>query len=1478
MRKALWCTLFLAAFAVANISVSSAEQAAAKTKNIVFIAGVPSHGYGAHEHYAGCRALAQTTADRGFDVHTEIIANGWPKDESVLDTADTIVIYSDGGGSHPILPHLKHFNELMNKGVGLVCLHYAVEIPKENGGPELLNALGGYFETHWSVNPHWTADYKSLPTHPITTGVKPFAANDEWYFHMRFKDDLSHVTPILTAVPPESTMSRADGPHQGNSTVRQEVAAHKPQHTAWAFERQNGGRSFGFTGGHYHWNWGRPELSQLVSNAILWTAGVDPTKAPHSSHSFPVSVLAEGQDEPKPANFSAEEIHKEFSIPLSDASATASQSKGAKHGPAFKSDVVTSSTPGHQVDIKVPLDNAKKLYLVVSDSGDGISCDWADWLNPTLINTKGERLKLSELKWTDAHTGWGEVNVNRNARGAPLKVKNQVFENGIGAHSNSVIEYQLPENIVGFEAAGALDDAGIAQNGGKSTSVQFIVYVNEAPAGENDKLPAGEQRKPENAVSGLDVHNGVDIQLAASEPELKSLTNIDIDHRGRVWACEVVNYRQHRNDRPEGDRILILEDTNQDGVMDTSKVFYQGRDIDSALGICILGNRLLVSAAPYVIEFVDTNGDDVPDQKNYIFTKTGDPQHDHSVHSFVVGPDNRLYFNFGNTGHHLFDKDGKPVLDQWGREINDSGKPYRQGMAFRCNLDFSNMEVLGNNFRNNYELAVDSYGTIWQSDNDDDGNRGTRINYVMEYGNFGYTDEMNGDSWQKPRTNMEQEIPRRHWHLNDPGVVPTMLLTGAGSPTGIMVYEGNLLPAEFQNQVIHCDAGPNVVRAYPVKNDGAGYSASVENLIEGTRDQWFRPADVCVAPDGSVFVSDWYDPGVGGHLMEDTERGRLFRVATPNSKYKVDAFDFSTPAGAVAALKNPNQSVRFLAVQALEKFGGQAESELARLFKSENSREASRAFWVLARIPTKGSQYIAQALKHTDPNIRIAAVRAARATKQPRESFIDPLLKDSDPQVRRELCVALREDDSPAMPARWVALANQYDGKDRWMLEALGIAAMDRWDECLNLYLKGRNPSPSDLPVEQIVWRSRAKKSASLIAGLLRDPGITAAQIDPLMRGFDFEPNEQGQTALQDLVHGSIANDSLRDRIVTEAILKLTNPAEAMADEKVAQSVKRYVASLGTDAAILPIVEKLTIDDAQDKLITVALQSGDISTSIRAIDLAMSKIGAVEFEKIVLVSDDEADVQKKSLAQRVAKLVSFSRQAAAAQIMRKALTEAGIDSSVRLAAATGLARRSDGQYVLIELAEAKKLPADAATLVGPALRESRDAKIAAKANELFPAPVSTARPLAPISQLAELRGDAANGKKLFNSVATCAQCHIVQGAGKNVGPDLSEIGDKLTREAMYVAIINPSAGISHNYEAHTVLTTNDEVVTGLLVSKNDSEIILKDKDGIERKFPVSEVEEFKKLETSLMPANLTDLIDQQGLVDIVEFMSTLKKR
>lgn len=242
-----------------------------RPKKVVFVAGRRSHGPGKHEHRAGCILLAKRLARFGVDA--VVATEGWPENEKIFDDADAVVIFCTGGGGHLLNKRLDAFDAIMKRGVGLGTIHYGVETTRGKAGDKFIEWQGGFFEPHWSVNPHWTARFEKFVEHPVTRGLKPFEINDEWYYHMRFRNGMKGVTPILTALPPKSSLERKDGPHSGNPFVRRAVLERKePQHVCWVSVREGGGRGFGFTGAHNHANWKDDNFRRTVLNAIVWIA------------------------------------------------------------------------------------------------------------------------------------------------------------------------------------------------------------------------------------------------------------------------------------------------------------------------------------------------------------------------------------------------------------------------------------------------------------------------------------------------------------------------------------------------------------------------------------------------------------------------------------------------------------------------------------------------------------------------------------------------------------------------------------------------------------------------------------------------------------------------------------------------------------------------------------------------------------------------------------------------------------------------------------------------------------------------------------------------------------------------------------------------------------------------------------------------------------------------------------------------------
>ncbi|MEO6673101.1 MAG: PVC-type heme-binding CxxCH protein [Ginsengibacter sp.] len=985
-----------------------------------------------------------------------------------------------------------------------------------------------------------------------------------------------------------------------------------------------------------------------------------------------------------------------------------------------------------------------------------------------------------------------------------------------------------------------------------------------------DTLTPEQQRLSENALKGLTILRGLEVHTIATEPMLKNPTNIDVDERGRIWVTEAYNYRPAINGNPTnplGDRIMILEDRNGDGTADTGKIFYQGPEINAPLGICVLGNKVIVSQSPYVWAFYDDDGDDKADRKEIMFQGIQGEQHDHGAHAFTFGPDGKLYFNFGNEGKTLKDKNGKDVRDQDGDVIGP--EKYKQGIVLRCDPDGSNVECLGQNFRNPYEVAVDSYGGLWQSDNDDDGNRGVRINYVMEYGNYGYTDEMTGAGWRANRTNIEDSIPERHWHLNDPGAIPNLLQTGAGSPTGMVIYEGSLLPSQFHDQMIHSDAGPNVVRSYPVRKSGAGYTAEIINIFKGEKDQWFRPADVCVAPDGSLIVADWYDPGVGGHQAGDQTRGRIYRVAPAGSGYTIPKQDYSSPAGAVAALQNPNLSVRYHAWRVLQSMGDSAVPELKKLWTSSaDTRMRARAFWALIKMSSANTQeYFEQAVKDPSPDIRVMAIRASLQLDKNNTKVISELVNDIDPQVKRQCALSLRHNKTPEAAGLWARLASDHDGKDRWYLEALGIGADNQWDRFFPAYVSAMHDSLQGAGARDIIWRARTEKAVPYIAKLAADRTIDLKNRLRYFRAFDFNKG----TAKYPLLLGMLRNVENNDTALNKLVLRHLDVKIAMQSALAKKTLREVLRlSRGTDEYI-ELVTRYEVSSENNNLLKLALSKPNDPIGKNAADLVLRFNGIGLMQKVMNSRDT---VQRNNLVTALGKVGST----ASMDFLQNIALSSKYSLRLRRLAARTLGRSGSGEDRVLQLLKNKRIPRPLVPDAAAGLQGAWRLSVRKEAAKYLPKDVRNdiSKDAPSLQQIMSLSPNAGEGLKVFTN--TCIVCHKVNTAGYDYGPGLTEIGSKLPPESLYDAIIHPSAGISFGYEGWDIKMKDGSVLSGIIASKTETDIDLKFPGGATKHIKTSDVKSMNEMKTSMMPEGLYSVMSTQDLANLLEYLKGLKKK
>lgn len=966
-------------------------------------------------------------------------------------------------------------------------------------------------------------------------------------------------------------------------------------------------------------------------------------------------------------------------------------------------------------------------------------------------------------------------------------------------------------------------------------------------------------------ATSFEVPEGLAVTLFAESPKLYNPTAIDVDARGRVWVTEAVDYRRWggRNpgfELPGGDRVVVLEDTDGDGAADSSRVFVQDPDLVAPLGITVLGERVFVACSPTLWVYEDRDGDGKADHREEFLTGFGGPDHDHGVHSPVLGPDGRLYIAVGNAGPHvvtdragwtlrsgsLYTGGGAVPADNKPGLVSDDGRVWTGGLVVSVLPDGTDLRVHAHNFRNDYEVCVDAFGNVFASDNDDDGNEACRFTWVMDGGDHGYFSSDGARFWWADRR-PGQDTRTAHWHQDDPGVMPAGTITGAGGPTGVAVYEGALLAPWIDGHVLAADAGRGVVYSFATRTAGAGIELEPGVLIEAAptsddeRARWFRPSDVAVATDGSVFVADWYDPGVGGHAMGDRAAyGRILRVAPAGAGYAPPAID-----DPVTALASPAANVRWRAWD--------SPRDTLRALDEEPSRDLRAWARELAFRVAQGDTAQARAAlaPELDERIRDAALRALRRAGTSAEELFDWTRGDRDRplSVARELAlslVGLPFEEQRRYVSEFLSRAHPLTypghGEDRWMLEALGLAARGHEDEWF-AHQKATAAGRLDFTGEAAVtwtreeaalwWRLHPELSMTSFRARASDPTLSPEDRRQAVDALAFMPHREAAEAVFNLSLAGPADVrelatwwvehrstnlwreyGLLDEIAApkledaDLLWESGTVDRGLIDVYVPLDGHRTLWLVVTDAGngnacdwadwIEPALEgpagRLSLVDVP--WTTAEAQWGEVNVGSNAVGDPMriqgvehpKGIGTHAYSRIAFEIPEgydhfigRAGVDDGGTRQRGAPTsVVFQVYATpppASEWIAERTRELEDLRRFR-AAALELAAHPDGAHVLLERAERGAIPEEHRPAIAEALFSNANFAVRALASEHFDLPWTGGEAFPSIAELAELEGDAGAGRELFFSPRTqCSTCHGVSRDGFRRG---GHIGPDLT--------------------------------------------------------------------------------------------------
>lgn len=1034
------------------------------------------------------------------------------------------------------------------------------------------------------------------------------------------------------------------------------------------------------------------------------------------------------------------------------------------------------------------------------------------------------------------------------------------------------------------------------------------------------------------------------VTLWAESPLLYNPTALDVDAAGRVWVAEAVNYRQWNGRNPgrhheAGDRIVVLEDRDGDGVAESSTVFAQDADLVAPLGIAVIGDAVYVSCSPDLWIYRDDDGDLRADRRERFLGGFGGFDHDHGLHSVVAAPWGELIWCTGNAGPHLVtDRDGwslrsGSIYNDGGPGnpgnrpglVSDDGRLWTGGLVGTIRADGGGMRVMAHNFRNNYEAAPDSFGAVFVSDNDDDGNGGCRTVALLDGGNYGFFSADGARFWQADRRPGQERLPA-HWHQDDPGVMPMGCENGTGGPTGVVTYESSAFAA-WNGAVLDADAGRSLVYLHRPELRGAELALAHGVLLQPARDaagergQWFRPSDVAVAPDGSILVSDWWDPGVGGHAAGDREAyGRILRLTPPAAGPGWGPLD--------ASLDSPAPNVRGAAVLRAQAAGTLPPAPAPSGDALTDAQRLARRVWLWAAA-AEPPPALRAAARHADPRVRLTALHATlRFRPAERAAALAAGVRDASALVRAGALAAMRDLTWEEVRLPLLAAAREHAGGDRTLLEAIGLAAEGK-EEQLLASLIAEDPARAATAAAgqggaffDLAWRLHPPGALELLRQAAGAPGAAPSLWRAALDAIAFMPE---RAAAEAMVAMALAGPA--DRRGYAAWWVRQNAVGAWRAHGVGDAVAGdydRAETLWTSELIGPGRRlHLELDVSGAEMLWLVADPGEDGNSYDWADWIAPRL-VVAGEEVPLTSlawteaptewgetrmNAAADGRPMSvggqavadgIGTHAASRIGFRLPAGATRFLTECAADDGgaaqagsrtsLKFSVRVerrpdrarqaeqerkalagdvAAAVALLESAGGAVFLIE--RAAELAAPVREAVGPRLHAHPDLAVRALAGRAYPRKNAAGEALPALDELARLAGDVARGRELYRGRGTCSACHSYAGLGGALGPELTAIRKKLGTRELLDAMLNPSAGIAFGFDSWTITMTDGRVLAGSILADGEV-VVLRDLAGARHALEAAQIAKRARQPISLMPEAPALGLSAQDLADMAAFL------